>query len=221
MGQPLFEFTALDDVDGLYAAARGDLRCTAIRLRTGGLCLFSPVQGLGERALTTLAELGPVEILLAPNHYHNKGLKEYAKAFPRSLVCAPDSAVPRLEKVTGLRFEGLRKLSSRLPGNMKLVAPDGLKTGEVWISARGSREQVWIVVDAFCGPKQSEKNSAGSPGLLGTFPRFGIADRTIYLKWLERQTELDHPTILIPCHGDIVRSPRLPAAIRRLVASRL
>ena len=138
MGQPLFEFTALDDVDGLYAAASGDLRCTAIRLRTGGLCLFSPVQGLGERALATLAELGPVEILLAPNHYHNKGLKEYAKAFPRSLVCAPDSAVPRLEKVTGLRFEGLRKLSSRLPGNMKLVAPDGLKTGEVWISARGT-----------------------------------------------------------------------------------
>ena len=68
-------FAALDDFSGLYRAERGSLRCTAIRLRSGGLLLlFSPVQGLGDTAIASLAALGEVEVLFAPNHYHNKRL---------------------------------------------------------------------------------------------------------------------------------------------------
>ena len=81
MSKFLSAFAALDDFSGLYCAERGSLRCTAIRLRSGGLCLFSPVQGLGDTAIASLAALGEVEVLFAPNHYHNKGLREYAEFF--------------------------------------------------------------------------------------------------------------------------------------------
>jgi hypothetical protein len=217
----LSEFIALDGFSRLCVASRGELRCTAIQLRTGGLCLFSPVQGLGETPVASLARLGNVEMLLAPNHYHNKGLEESAKAFPRALLCASEDAAPRLERITGLRFAGLERLASRLPGSMKIVSPRGLKTGEIWIFAQGSRDRAWLVVDAFCGPKADKKAIADTPALLGTFPRFGVADRALYLEWLEQQIEMDKPTIIVPCHGAIIRGPRLPAAIRRLIAAKL
>jgi hypothetical protein len=215
----LSEFVALDGFSRLCVASRGELRCTAIQLRTGGLCLFT--QGLGVTALASLATLGNVEMLLAPNHYHNKGLNEAAKAFPRALLCASEDATPRLERITGLRFAGLERLASRLPGSMKIVSPPGLKTGEIWILAQGSRDRAWLVADAFGGPEGNQEGIAGTPALLGTFPRFGIADRPLYLKWLEQQIEMDKPTIIVPCHGAIVRSPRLPGAIRRLIAAML
>lgn len=221
MSKLLSEFAALDNFSELYCATRGQLRCTAIRLRTGGLCLFSPVQGLGEEAIASLADLGEVEVLLAPNHYHNKGLREYAEAFPKSLICASEGAVSRLESVTRMRIEGLGKLRPLLRNNTKLLAPSGLKTGEVWISASGNRSRAWIVVDAFCGPSGNKETSATEPSILGTFPRFGIADWPVYLQWLERQIELDNPTVIVPCHGAVVRNRRLSSAIRRLVASKL
>jgi hypothetical protein len=218
MSKLLSAFAALDDFSGLYCAERGPLRCTAIRLRTGGLCLFSPVQGLGDTAIASLAALGEVEALLAPNHYHNKGLREYADAFPKSLICASDGAAPRLQRVTRMRFASLDKLRPLLPRTTKLVSPAGLKTGEVWASIRGTRARAWVVVDAFCG---NDYAGATEPSLLATFPRFGVADRAIYVAWLERQIERDKPTVVVPCHGALVRSRRLAASIRHLVASKL
>jgi hypothetical protein len=214
----LSAFTALDNVSGLYCAQRGPLRCTALRLRTGGLCLFSPVQGLGDTAIASLAALGEVEVLLAPNHYHNKGLREYADAFPKALICASEGAAPRLQRLTQLRFAGLDKLSPLLPRSTKLILPAGLKTGEVWLSVSGTRSKAWVVVDAFCGNDDAHD---AEPSLLKTFSRFGVADRAIYVAWLERQVERDKPTVVVPCHGTLVRSGKLPAAIRHLVGSKL
>jgi hypothetical protein len=218
MSKLLSAFAALDDFSGFYCAERGPLRCTAIRLRTGGLCLFSPVQGLGDTAIASLAALGEVEALLAPNHYHNKGLREYADVFPKSLICASDGAAPRLQRVTRMRFASLDKLRPLLPRTTTLVSPAGLKTGEVWVSIKGTRSRAWVVVDAFCG---NDCAAAAEPSLLGTFPRFGVADRTIYVAWLERQIERDKPTVVVPCHGALIRSRRLAASIRHLVASKL
>jgi hypothetical protein len=219
MKKLLSEFIALDGFDGLYCAVKGPLRCTAIRLRTGGLCLFSPVQGLTEKAVASLRGMGEVEILLAPNHYHHKGLREYAEAFPKALICASAGAASRLEGITQLRFESLDALRALLRDGTKLVVPAGLKTGEVWICASGSnRSRAWIVVDAFCGPNDSEEIAA-EPCILGTFPRFGVADRSTYFEWLERQLEPDNPKAIVPCHGAVVRSQKLSSVIRELVSN--
>ncbi|MEO1160378.1 MAG: hypothetical protein AAFW74_07950, partial [Pseudomonadota bacterium] len=98
-------FVPLREIDGVYIARKAGLRCSALVLTGGDVCLFSPVQGLGAEAISSLAEIGPVTHLLAPNHYHNKGLAEYLSAFPDACLCAPEAAMPRLKKVTGLAFD--------------------------------------------------------------------------------------------------------------------
>jgi hypothetical protein len=60
-------FKALEGFTGIYLAERDGLRCTAIRLRWGGLCLFSPVRDLGEDAAASLADLSHVGFVPDPD----------------------------------------------------------------------------------------------------------------------------------------------------------
>jgi len=113
MSKQLSTFKSLEGISNLYIAHKASLRCTAVLLADNSLCLFSPVYGLGEVALNSLKQIGPVKFLLAPNHYHNKGLKEYVNAFPDATLCCSDAARPRLEKVSGLKLESLDVLSGR------------------------------------------------------------------------------------------------------------
>lgn len=221
MGKLLSPFEALEGLEGVYTATRANLRCTALRLRSGGLCLFSPVKGLGNEAIASLQELGKVEILLAPNHWHNMGLREYAEAFPGAALCTSPRASVRLSSITQLRFESLSPLEKLLPQNMQILVPEGLKTGEVWLSITDAQRCAWAVVDAFCGPGANKREPDNGPAILGTFPKFGLSDRTIYLDWLERQIEADAPTTMVPCHGAVLQDGQLPDKLRRLVAGTL
>lgn len=221
MAKPLSDFRGIDGLDGVFSAQNGALRCCAIALKSGGLCLFSPVLGLSDAALASLAGLGDVAHLLAPNHYHNKGLAEYQAAFPNTSLCAPPAAQPRLTKVTGLSFDGLDALAAQLPDGMEVLEPPGLKTGEVWIRIAGPQAVAWLVVDAFSGPKGKPGNVAQEPEILGTFPKFGVGNRARYVAWVKQQIRHDQPTTIIPCHGDIVRGPDLAARLLALVDQKL
>lgn len=209
MPTQLSEFEAIPEMDGFFCATNGRLRCTAIRLQSGGICLHSPVAGLGIRARTSLDKLGNVEFLLAPNHYHNKGLGEYAQTFPKAHLVAPPASQPRLQKITGLAFEGLEALRSEMPEETRFVSPVGLKNGEVWIVTAGA----WIVVDAFAGPSGGDS----SPRILGTFPKYGVGDSTQYSRWVRDFLGSDPRRTLVPCHGDIIHDPDLPAKLKDLV----
>lgn len=218
MPSELSAFEKLDGIDDLFTAYKGNLRCTAIRLNDGRLCLYSPVQGIGQKALQSLAEIGEVAFLLAPNHYHHKGLKEYVKSFPNALLCAPDYAAPRLQKVTGLSFSSLETLEALFPAGIAIVTPDGLKTGEIWLRIENADKTAWLLVDAFCGPKIGKGNAeAEIPETLKTFPVYGTGDRASYRSWVSKQIGNDRPEILIPCHGAVVRAKDLPAKLERLV----
>jgi len=221
MAKHLSEFKKVNGLDDIFTADNGSLRCSAVRLTTGGLCLFSPVLGLSEAAMASLAELGKVEFLLAPNHYHNKGLAEYKTAFPNASLCAPTEARSRLKKITGFKFTGLDALQGVLPDNVHLVYTQGLKTGEIWIRAVGTRCTAWLVVDAFSGPKGKPGNIAGEPDMLGSFPKFGVGDRACYIRWVAAQIRDDKPTMLLPCHGGVVSSPRLAKKLQNLIKEKL
>ena len=218
MARQLSAFERLDGHDGLFVAHNGKLRCSAIALKDGRLCLFSPVQGLGPEARESLAEIGEVAFLLAPNHYHNKALKEFTEAFPAAGLCAPQGAIERLQKVTGLEFESLEVVESSLIKAMDFVEPAGLKTGEAWLRCRNGSGVAWCVVDAFCGP-QIRKSQPGcdTPELLKTFPTYGTGDKAAYKAWVQKQIHSDKPQTLIPCHGAIVRAKDLPAKLEALV----
>lgn len=218
MASELSNFKKLDGIDGVYTAYKGNLRCTAIRLKDGRLCLYSPVQGIGQKALESLAEIGEVAFLLAPNHYHHKGLKQYVETFPDALLCAPDYAAPRLRKITGLGFSGLEALDPLLPATFDVVTPEGLKTGEVWLRTKDADQTAWLLVDAFCGPKMTKGAlEADTPETLGTFPTYGTGDQTTYKSWVKKQISKDKPEILIPCHGAVVRAKDLAVKLEKLV----
>ncbi len=218
MPRELSAFERLDGYDGLFMAHNGKLRCSAIALEDGQLCLFSPVQGLGQEARESLGEIGEVAFLLAPNHYHNKALREYAEAFPAARLCAPQGAIGRLEKITGLELENLEIVESSLMKTMDFVEPAGLKTGEAWLRCRNGASMAWFVVDAFCGP-QIRKNqpSSDQPELLKTFPTYGTGDKAAYKAWAQKQISGDKPQALIPCHGAIVQAQDLPAKLEKLL----
>lgn len=196
MSQKRPELIPLDGFAGIYVLRSGKLGCTAIRLKAGGLCIYSPLPDLGEVEFAELENLGKISILLAPNHYHHRGIAQHVVRFPHaSLVCAA-SARPRLQKLTGFDFKGLVELSNDLPPNAQLVEPEGLKTGEVWLQIAADEGLAWIVCDCF-----SSEGSAGTPVILDTFPKFGISDRAVYKKWVSSQIDQGPPTSLIPCHG--------------------
>lgn len=212
-------FSLVGGLDGVYIGRAGKLNCIAFRLRDGSLCLYSPVAGLEASAGDSLARLGGVSMILAPNHYHNKGLTGHADAFPNaSLICSKD-AEPRLKKITGLAFDPIDTLKSQLADNQRLLEPEGLKTGEVWVETRTQSETAWIVTDAFSAKLHSPGVCAEAPGMLGTFPRYGVKDASVYRDWVNTQLSADRPSILLSCHGSPVNSPDLDAQLIGLLTN--
>ncbi len=217
MSKELSSFTLVDGHDRLWSAQKGTLRCTALRLNNGSLCLYSPVLGLGADAHHSLAALGEVSVLLAPNHYHHKGLAEYAQAFPDAQMICSDKARPRLEQQTGLTFASLDTLIPEMPDSWSLAAPAGLKTGEVWLHQADKGACTWVVTDAFKGPAGPTGCVREKIELLGTFPKFAIAAKADYAAWLSAQIARHTPTMIVPCHGAIVASSDLAADITALL----
>ena len=219
MSKELSSFAPITHCPEIWSAQKGTLRCTALRLRNGSLCLYSPVQGLGEGAKSSLTALGEVAYLLAPNHYHHKGLNEYAQAFPEATIVCSKLAHPRLIKQTGLTFDVLDRLESLLPNGCTIAQPDGLKTGEVWLVVKTEQERVWIVCDSFKGPSGKVGDVAQTVEMLGTFPTYGIRDRDVYSAWIESRSAADDPTMVIPCHGSMVRCEHLATDVTSLLAT--
>ncbi len=221
MSKQLSRFKPIEGYNRLWSGQTATLRCTAIGLASGGICLYSPVSGLSPDILKDIQNLGEVKALLAPNHYHNKGLKEYISAFPNAYLCCSSAAKPRLQKVTGLEFEDLEKLAGDLPDGLDVLEPDGLKTGEVWIAARTDHRVAWIMTDTFSGPKGKPGHIADKVQLLGTFPKFGIADKQSYSTWLKNRVNKESPSLVIPCHGSMIQSPRLADDLKSVLENAL
>jgi len=220
MAQQLSEFAQIEGLPNVWCARRGSLRCTAIKLKGGGLVLFSPVLGLTAQGREQLQSLGPVRFLLAPNHYHNKALTEYSHAFPDAAIVAPPDAHERLGRVTGLSFDGLTALRKSLPQSVKLLTTVGLKTAEIWLRIKTQANVTWVVVDAFCTRVTAGKSpDISAPALLGTFPKMGVADKQIYGEWVRKQIAQDQPSIVIPCHGLVIRAVALPSRLEALIAT--
>ncbi len=217
MSTALSAFSPVANQVDFWSAHKGSLRCTALRLRDGSLCLYSPVLGLGDTALASLAAIGPVSYLLAPNHYHNKGLREFAEACPDAKLVCSAPARPRLTKQTGLDFHRLQLLSPLLPKGYSIAEPWGLKTGEVWLVGETSSDLLWIVCDSFKGPSGPAGRIATSVEMLGTFPTYGIKDHNAYTAWVEAQLAAGVPSMVVPCHGSLVRGPNLGANILALL----
>lgn len=212
------EFLAVDGLDGVYAARARNLNCFALRLRHGGVCLYNPIRGISDAVSKQLNDLGGVSVILAPNHYHNMGLLEHAKAFPGAAIVCSAAAEPRLRKVTELNFEPIETLKAYLAENHEILEPEGLKTGEVWVQISES-ETNWIVADAFSSELRSLGVIEETATLLRTFPKYGVKDADDYKHWVLDLMESSSPTRLLSCHGSPVVTPGLKEQLSALLNS--
>ncbi len=204
-------------MENIYVFHTGKLRGMAIRLKDGDLCFYSPLKGMHEKQVGQLRSLGRVSYLLAPNHYHSRGLGECHRLFPDArLVCPPD-ARQRLSKLTGLAFENLDDLCQALPQNMQLLSPPGLKTGEVWLDIVSSDQRIWLVTDAFSASPLDSTAADALPCLLKTFPNYAVADMRVYATWVRQQILRQAPTMLISCHGPPAVGVKLGPAMLKLL----
>ncbi|RVU36108.1 hypothetical protein EOI86_12830 [Hwanghaeella grinnelliae] len=224
----------VDRIEGfadVFTVRQDKLSCTVLRLPDGGLCLYSPLPKLTDTVEVGLRELGEVTVLLAPNHYHNRGLAVHAEAYPKARLICSRHAAPRLTNQTGFDFEAVDQLAIDLPESIRVLEPEGLKTGEIWIEVEAGAGLAWIVCDAFNGPPFPRRSTPGqgsvgqiyadTPSLLGTFPKFGVGDRDAYKAWAIEVLSNRKPTIMIPCHGLPVTRPGLDQALRDLVTGNL
>ncbi len=207
----------IEGFEGLYVARSKKLSCTLFRLGDETLCIYSPVNGLETAVAELQNELGKVTAILAPNHYHNKGLIAHLEAFPDAFLYCSAAARPRLNKVTGLNFETLERLRGRLPGGTELHEPGGLKTGEVWLQVKSHVDCALAVTDAFNSALLPLESYADRVSLLGTFPRYGVQDARSYKTWATQFLTKTAPSILLPCHGSPVKSVDLTGQLVDLV----
>lgn len=201
------------------------LRSVGFRLADGRLAVYSPILGLGEDAHRTLKALGEPALLVAPNHYHHLGLAEYATAYPQSGIVGSSRAVRRLQTRCRHPVEDEERLRQALPSNVSVLVPPGTRTGEMWLSVAGAAGRAWIVGDAFFNIARTPRSLIGlvlkvlriCPGLrIGDSFRWLVKDRRSYRAWLLETLAAERPTILIPCHGDIVVDDALPDRLESL-----
>lgn len=213
------------------SVAAAPLRSVAVRLAGEGLLLFSPIRKLGPEAHAQLATLGKPAFLLAPNHYHNVGIKEHAGLYPDALLACSAAATRRLEKVVGLEFGNLEKLVAALPPHVRVIEPPTLKNGEVFLSVETSRGRAWIVCDGFANLKEHPSGLTGlfcrtmgiSHGLRvsQTFLWVGPSDRRLYREFVLDELRRAPPRILVPSHGEVLEADDLADRLKTLVEARL
>ena len=206
---------------GIYVSHSGKLWSTAIRLKGDKLCIYSPLPNFNDDALSSLNALGSVGFILAPNHYHHRGIAGITEQFPKAKLVCSMQAKNRLEKITEQKFDSVSNFSKSLPARIRLLEPQGLKTGEVWLEFKTKNQRIWVVADAFDSKPADAQPYEASLSMLRTFPSYGIDDAESYRSWLKKEISKRPPTVIVPCHGPPVKSRHLVTEIEELVSARL
>lgn len=227
------DWQPVSGVDGVFEIRRWHgplpLRAIAVQLHTGSVCVYSPVPHIGEPALRQLGSWGK-PVLLAPNAFHTLGLAEHAAAFDDVRVFASRKAARRVGRKTGLAIHDLTTLRAQLPAEVSLLELPPVRNGEVWLSVRRSGTCAWIVCDGFLNILRVPGGALGmfmklmrmAPGLsISSTFRWMVKNRQHYREWLIERVAEDRPTVLIPCHGQIIYDAELPKRLENLAQERL
>lgn len=205
----------------VWTARRGAQRMTVFRLADETLALYSPVAGLTPAFRESLDAVGRVSAILAPSHFHHLGIAEHAEAFSVSLVVAPDVAIRRLVRQTGMSFSPLATIEVQLLTGFAFHVTQGARAGEAWLRFPHADGIGWAVCDAFGAKAAPDEPRVSEPLIRGSFAMMclpkGAERRQDYVAWAQARIKADRPTRLLPCHGAMVASPDLPAALDRLL----
>lgn len=205
----------------VWTARRGTARTVAFRLADGTLALYSPVAGITDGFRESVAVLGTVSVLIAPNQFHHLGLAEHAEGFAVRTIVAPTDAIPRLVRQTGLDFAPLEAVADRLSASLALHVTQGAKANEAWLSFPHVGGSGWAVCDAFAAKAAPDDPPTNEPIMRGAFAAMclpkELQQRETYKTWARGRIAAERPTLLLPCHGGAVVAPDLPEGLLALV----
>ena len=203
------------------------VRMTVIGLGGGDLLVVSPGVPVSDAAWDRLAGWGRPRFLLAPNKFHNLGLRGWRERFPAARVVADPRALPRLRrKFPELEIDDLAPLVAALPAGVRLLSPASAKQGETWVSVETAAGAAWVVADAIVNETRLPGGALGllmralgfRAGLLTNpfFKRVFLGDRAAYRRWISAELARDRPVLLIPAHGAPLRDPDLASRLRAI-----
>jgi len=202
-------------------------------LRDGGTLIYSPTWLGDESTFAQVEALGTPRVLLAPNHFHHLSLGRFRARYPDALAVAAKSALPRLEAKGHRGLRDVTEVQGLLPTGSRVLCPEGLRSGESWLSLADERGQRTLLVgDAFFNVVQPVKGASGFAlrHLLGTLPGLRIGDtfrwlavrhRAVYRRWATDVLAREQPRRLAVSHGEILESDDLGARLVSLVEARV
>ena len=215
-------FYGFDNAQRLPGAFRLDTRMSAVLLAPGKLALISPIP-IDDALAATLAKLGEVELLIAPNLLHHLYLADASKRYPRARVLGPPGLTAKRPDLT-LHATLDQRLPDELSAAVDVVHIAGApRADEFAFFHRASR--TLIVTDLVFNvlrPRGLVANVVlfleGVRGRLAPSPawRFMVKDRARTRESVARLLELPFET-LVMAHGEIVREDaraRLAHALR-------
>jgi hypothetical protein len=205
-----------------------DLRMVAIRLKSGGLLIYSPMSGMSEKEFEQIDRMGSPAWLLAPNHFHNLGIPAFQQQYPKSRICASEQAISRLRKIIKGEISVMESMATELPDGVRFMVPEGLKTGEVWLAITADTDKrVLVECDCFFNMTESKnflfgwilRMTGGMPGLRVSkvFRMIALKRRSTYLDWIRRNLGEFLPNLLVPSHGEIISDHELSNKLINLV----
>ncbi len=201
-------------------------RMAIIGIGDGGLLVVSPGFPLSDECWKEIERLGEPRILLAPNHFHNAGIKPWSDKFPKAIVVAHPRAQPRLKKrMPGVQFQDPSALDGKLPASVRLLHPPSAKQGETWVAMKTKDGEAWFVTDAFINETRLPGGVMGLAfRLIGfrtklmmnpLFKRLFLASKSELKSWVYEQLERDRPVLFVPSHGAPIRGPEVVSLLRR------
>ena len=205
---------ALPFAGAIYSKQR--VRMAIFGLGGRSLLVVSPGAPMTEDGWAEVDRLGKPHFLLAPNAFHNGGIRTWKARYPDVTVVAHPRALKRLRKqVPGVTFEDLAPLEAALPEGMRVFGPPMAKQGETWVSAKTKDGVAWFVTDAILNESRLPPAPLGllawligfRVGLMTNplFKRFFLKDKAAYKAWVAGELDRDRPTLFVPSHGDLLR----------------
>lgn len=180
-----------------------------------GVIVVTPPCNAPENTFAELEKYGPIKALVAPNAYHNMGLKEWSARFPKAPIFAPAQSIERTVKKSKLKnIEKVADAKSLLGDKIELIDMPHYKTGEVLIRWKTDTGYAWFLTDV---AMNFEKAPSGPFGLVARWTKsapgfrrnaiagfFMVKDKAPLYSWIQEQAELTPPSLIVMCHGSNV-----------------
>jgi len=203
-----------------YSFGPGVARTFAV-LGPKGWIVIGPACKVDESVGAFLAKRAAVAAIVAPNAFHNMGMRAWHEQFPEARLFAPEQSIARVQKKGNV--DGVRPLADAkdLTGDaVELHDMPHYKTGEVLAVVPSARGPIWNVTDViFNWPSVPPSivvkilftwltDSAPGFKLAGPPGWFMMRDKRAVYRWMKELATKAPPVRVVPSHGaDVVMDP--------------